>query len=59
MGSCLRRNINPGGGFRINLSKSGIGYGWGVKDVRITKTAQGRVRGTLIKGRFAYTEREW
>lgn len=31
MGFRYRKSINFGGGFRINLSKSGIGYSWGVK----------------------------
>ena len=29
MGFRFRRSINLGGGFKINLSKSGIGYSWG------------------------------
>lgn len=28
MGLRIRRSINMGGGFRINLSKSGISYSW-------------------------------
>lgn len=28
MGFRYRKSINLGGGFRINLSKSGIGYSW-------------------------------
>ena len=46
MGFRYRKSINLGGGFRINLSKSGIGYSWGVKGYRITKTAKGRTRTT-------------
>lgn len=46
MGLRLRRSINLGGGFRINLSKSGIGYSWGMKGVRFTKTARGTARKT-------------
>ena len=46
MGFRYRKNINIGGGFRINLSKSGIGYSWGVKGYRITKTAKGTIRKT-------------
>lgn len=42
MGFRYRKSINCGGGFRINLSKSGIGYSWGVKGYRITKTATGK-----------------
>ena len=46
MGFRFRKSINLGGGFRINLSKSGVGYSWGVKGYRITKTAKGTVRRT-------------
>ena len=46
MGWRFRKSINLGGGFRINLSKSGIGYSWGVKGYRITKTASGQTRKT-------------
>lgn len=35
------------GPFRINISKSGIGYSVGVKGARITKTAKGTKRTTL------------
>ena len=47
MGLRFRKSINLGGGFRINLSKSGAGYSWGTKGYRITKTARGTVRQTL------------
>lgn len=46
MGFRYRKSINLGGGFRINLSKSGIGYSWGVKGYRVTKTAKGTTRRT-------------
>lgn len=46
MGFRYRKSINLGGGFRINLSKSGIGYSWGVKGYRVTKTTNGRTRTT-------------
>lgn len=46
MGWRYRKSINLGGGFRINLSKSGIGYSWGVKGYRVTKTATGQTRRT-------------
>ncbi len=46
MGLRYRKSINLGGGFRINLSKSGVGYSWGVKGYRITKTAKGTIRRT-------------
>ncbi|UPA31865.1 DUF4236 domain-containing protein [Terrisporobacter glycolicus] len=46
MGLNYRKSINLGGGFRVNLSKSGIGYSWGVKGYRVTKTANGNIRKT-------------
>lgn len=47
VGLRYKKSINLGGGFRINLSKSGIGYSWGVPGYRITKTANGRIRKTM------------
>lgn len=47
MGFRFRKSINLGGGFRVNLSKSGVGYSWGTKGVRFTKTAKGKKRTTL------------
>lgn len=46
MGLRMRKSINLGGGFRINISKSGIGYSWGTKGMRVTKTARGTTRTT-------------
>lgn len=46
MGFRFRKSINLGGGFRVNLSKSGVGYSWGVKGFRATRTAKGRRRTT-------------
>lgn len=46
MGFRFRKSINLGCGFRVNLSKSGIGYSWGVKGYRVTHTAKGRTRTT-------------
>lgn len=46
MGVRFRKSINLGGGFRINVSKSGVGYSWGTKGFRITKTAKGTTRKT-------------
>ena len=46
MGFRFRKSINLGGGFRINLSKSGVGYSWGTKGYRVTKTAKGKTRTT-------------
>ncbi|WP_099222164.1 DUF4236 domain-containing protein [Listeria costaricensis] len=43
----FRKSINLGGGFRVNISNSGVGYSWGVKGVRITKTARGTTRKTF------------
>ena len=40
MGLRFRKSINLGGGFRINLSKSGVGYSWGAKGYRVTKQHQ-------------------
>ena len=39
MGFRYRKSINLGGGFRINLSKSGVGYSKGSKEYRKTRTA--------------------
>ena len=47
MGFRFRKSINLGGGFKVNLSKSGVGYSWGTKGARITKTAKGTKRTTL------------
>lgn len=46
MGFRFRKSFNFGG-FRINLSKSGIGYSFGAKGVRFTKKAGGGTRTTL------------
>lgn len=46
MGFRYRKSINFGHGFRISISQSGIGYSFGVKGARITKTARGTVRAT-------------
>lgn len=47
MGFRFRKSINLGGGFKINLSKSGVGYSWGTKGYRITKKATGGTRSTV------------
>ena len=47
MGFRFRKSINLGSGFKVNLSKSGVGYSWGTKGVRYTKTASGKKRTTL------------
>jgi hypothetical protein len=43
MGVRIRKSINIGG-FRINLSKSGIGCSYGVKGLRVTKKSNGGTR---------------
>lgn len=48
MGFRMRKSINLGGGFKINLSKSGIGYSWGVPGYRITRTAKGTTRHRIV-----------
>lgn len=47
MGLRYRKSFNLGGGFRVNVSKSGIGYSWGGKGYRFTKTATGGTRRTF------------
>ena len=46
MGFRFRKSFGKGP-FRINISKSGIGYSFGVKGARFTKTAKGTKRTTL------------
>lgn len=43
MGLRFRKSVKLGG-LRINFSKSGIGYSYGVKGLRYTKTAKGKER---------------
>lgn len=47
MGIRFRKSIKLGKGLRLNLSKSGIGFSWGIPGFRVTKTAKGRTRTTL------------
>lgn len=47
MGLRFRKSINLGKIFRINLSRSGIGYSWGVKGFRSTRTSTGKKRNTF------------
>lgn len=42
----FRKSINCGLGFRINISKSGIGYSWGAPGYRVTHKADGGIRKT-------------
>lgn len=46
MGLRFRKKINLGNGFRINLSKSGVGCSVGMKGARATLTSNGRLRST-------------
>ena len=46
MGFGFRKSINLGG-FRINISKSGVGYSFGVPGMRFTKKANGGSRTTI------------
>ncbi|MDY3692969.1 MAG: DUF4236 domain-containing protein [Dysosmobacter sp.] len=58
MGFRFRKSINLGGDFRINLSKSGVGYSYGGKGFRVTKRADGKTQTTVsIPGTgISYTE---
>ena len=47
MGFRFRKTINLGNGFRVNLSKSGFGYSWGLPGYRVTKLSNGRKRETM------------
>ena len=47
MGLRLRKRVNLGAGFRVNLSKTGLGYSWGTKGYRVTQTAHGNMRQTF------------
>ena len=46
MGLRFHKRINLGMGFRINISKSGIGYSWGGPGYRVSHMPNGRVRKT-------------
>ncbi len=41
MGFRFHKSFNLGNGFRLNLSKSGVGYSWGTTGFRISKRAGG------------------
>lgn len=47
MGLRFKKSINLGGGFKVNLSGSGVGFSWGVPGYRVTKTAGGKTRQTF------------
>lgn len=42
-----RRSVRFPGGFRINLSRSGVGYSWGFRGFRIGKGAKGQITRTV------------
>lgn len=46
MGYKFRKSINLGKHFRVNISKKGVGYSYGVKGFRISHGADGKVRQT-------------
>ncbi len=46
MGFRFRKSINLGHGIKINLSKSGIGYSFGIPGIRFTQSANGKKRTT-------------
>lgn len=60
MGLRYRKSVKLPGGFRVNFSKSGVGYSWGVKGYRYTKTAKGTTRRTYsVPGTgFSYVTEE-
>ena len=47
MGLRFRKSIKLGGGARINLSKSGVGFSLGTKGARLTQKSSGGTRSTL------------
>ena len=47
MGFRFRKSVNLGGGVRLNISKSGVGYSVGGKGFRVTKKANGGTRCTV------------
>ena len=47
MGFRFRKSIDILGLFRINFSKSGVGFSYGVPGYRVTKMANGRTRKTV------------
>ena len=47
MGFNFRKSFNLGKYFKINLSKSGIGFSFGVPGFRVTKTANGKLKKTI------------
>lgn len=60
MGFRYRKSVKLPFGFRVNFSRKGIGYSWGVKGYRKTVTADGKLRTTYsIPGTgVSYVEEE-
>ena len=50
MGLTFRKSISLPGGFRINLSKSGVGASWGVKGLRVGTGPRGTRLNAYIPG---------
>ena len=51
-----RKSIRLPGGFRLNLSKSGLGYSWGFKGFRLGRDVRGRMlRAISIPGTGIYS----
>ena len=48
MGFRFRKSINLGKHFRVNISKNGIGYSYGVKGYRHTVSADGKEKDTFM-----------
>jgi hypothetical protein len=47
MGFNFKKVFNLGKGFKTTASKSGVGFSWGMKGFRITKTAKGDIKNTF------------
>ena len=59
MGWRLRRSISVGGA-RVNLSRTGIGWSWGVPGLRYGRNALGRMYITIgIPGTGIYWLKYW
>lgn len=47
MGFNFKKIFNLGKGFKTTVSKSGVGFSWGMKGFRVTKTAKGDIKNTF------------
>lgn len=47
MGFSFRKSLRLGKHGRVNVSKSGIGFSWGIPGLRFTRTAKGQDRVTM------------